>query len=677
MSRVWPLGNTPINKICKIDARCKSINQSIKLFTGLIQFKLQGKRMNRFLVGKARGVKGGPVDLEKGDIESSGARFRQKKVPRPIKIRITCEDVFEDDSTKNEDPAVEELSSTDESDESSVYTNDSQTFFTYSSFDDTLPSKEIHRSTSWMFGGGFEGTFNKFGDSMILGMDGVVPDTIGDGVMGFLNNATLWKSKAPKRNNEGKVVKPGNLLVYDSEDGTEFIEEGCEEDGGLEILLANDDESISSCQEKSGFRVKSKEFIEANEAEKGALEGEKKASEENETSAKIQRKWNRSLIAPTKDCIDANVAKQKNSEEEDAGTKHQRELDRNLVAPIKTQQSVAYPAPIFHSRSKFQDNDEDLNGPAIVKQINSGSSEKSFQTVVGKPNVVKIVQYSGESGMELSRIPSSIEEQDAPSDEESVSQDAPSEIETSGGRPRRVMSPMQNIEEDGVEVERVVSPIHYLDEVDKDTSSLPSPSRKSSRVKDTHGPTITPQRGQKELPGKRMPMKPPGGGHIPFNDLAKTSERDIEESSLCRIMKDYENEEKSKQGSSPSSALPLIITVADNLKSDNVEATKQSKKSFNIDSTQSTRLTSRHTFPEPKVSNRVSAFTPQEPEYIGDERKPGFPPASSFQEKARAAGAADKIILAKKQAAPFNTAIQSKQDSDNVRPKKRLFVGNS
>ncbi len=57
-----------------------------------------------------------------------------------------------------------------------------------------------------------------------------------------------------------------------------------------------------------------------------------------------------------------------------------------------------------------------------------------------------------------------------------------------------------------------------------DTSSLPSPPRKSSRVKDTNGSTMTSQSVQKESPGKRVPMKLSGGAHIiPFGDLAETS----------------------------------------------------------------------------------------------------------------------------------------------------------
>ena len=568
--------------------------------------------MNRFS-GKARG---------KGNIESSRGRFRHKKV---VLLSSVIRPIPED-STKNEVPAVDEISYTDESDKFSSDTNDSQTLSESSSYG-TAPSKDIAQSTPWIFGGGFEGTLDKLGDSAIFGMNDVVPFL--DDSKYWKSNANYWKSKALKFNREGEVVKPGDLSVDDSEDesdddSVESSEEGSEEDdesdndttvyyqedskehSGLEILLANDDESLSSCQEKSGFRVKSKEFIEANEAEKRAFKGEKGDFKEKEAPAKIQRKWDRSIIVPIKDFIEANIAEQRAAQEEDAGTKQQRESDRNLVAPINTPQSMAYPAPIFHSRSKFQDKDEDLNGPAMVKMVNSRSSETSLKTVVGKPNVVdksgteievsritstiaeagvasasknaelnifhndmfsskeagmevsrvssrfiaigddsclikaesfggdsagnpgplkgtasypeesgmevsrnaspvaiedenihhvpchqmKVVQYYVKSGMELSRIPSSTNEEYngytqncrnrmrspiSSSDENGMevprvassvsdSQCALSvvESETSGGRPRRVMSPMQNLEEDGVEVERVVSPVAYL-----------------------------------------------------------------------------------------------------------------------------------------------------------------------------------------------------------------------
>ena len=232
--------------------------------------------MNR-VSGKARG---------KGNKESSRGRFRHKKVGLlSSATRPSCED-----STKNEDPAVDEISYADESDKFSGDTNDSQTLSDFSS-DDTPPSKDIAQSTTWMFGGGF------LDDSKY-----------------WKSNAKYWKSKALKVNKEGKVLKPGDFSVDDSEDASDddsaesseqgskeddesdndttlYYQEDSKEDGGLEILLANDDESISSCQEKLGFRVKSKEFIEANEAERRAFKGEKGALKEKEVRAEIQLKW--------------------------------------------------------------------------------------------------------------------------------------------------------------------------------------------------------------------------------------------------------------------------------------------------------------------------------------------------------------------------------------------------
>jgi hypothetical protein len=527
--------------------------------------------MNR-LSGMARG---------QGNMESSRGRFRQKKVPGPI--RPICN--VPEDSTKNEDRTVDEISYTDESDMFSSSTNDSQTL-SFSSSYDTSPSKDIARSTASMFGGGFKGTLEKLGDRAdraIFGMDGVVEDTIGSGVLDFLDdskywksNAKYWKSQALKRNKEGKVVKRGDFSVDDSayesdDDSAESSEEGSKEDGGLEILLANDDESISSRQDESGFRVKSKEFIEANEADKKALKGEKKASDRN-------------LVAPIKTpqsmAYPAPIFHSRST-----GTRQQTESERDLVAPIKTPQSMAYPAPIFHSRSKVQGKDEELNGPAVAKLINSGSSETSFHRVLGKSNVVD------KSG---------------------------SEIEVHFPTP---------LEDGGVEIERVVSPVSY-------SGYTPDAS--------VTGRDDADMKISKDLPGKRVPMKVSGGGHMPFDEEDK-------DGTLLYAKKIKTEQKEQAPAHDRNKTAPHQISEVTSI--DNVES-RESK-----------------TEQEGKRRTKIAHEATQSPTRSRFyQRAQNSPRANSSFHKKLPAATASGILQdsSRLQTMPINMTIQSKQDSDNI-----------
>jgi hypothetical protein len=204
---------------------------------------------------------------------------------------------------------------------------------------------------------------------------------------------------------------------------------------------------------------------------------------------------------------------------------------------------------------------------------------------------------------------------------------------------------------------RVHMKISGLGKADMDMSSLPSPSRKSSRVKDTNGSMMTSHSVQKESPGKRVPMKLSGGAHIiQFGDLAKTSgtrafeygqrESMIKKSSkkILQEDKDSVEPEKFKIDQAKQAFAKSLQKIHDFCKT----APHLFSEVAPID-TQSPMRSKFHQGAQNSPRSVMDVLAPSTPEQFDGER-------DSSRRKSSA-----------KQAVPINRAIQqSKQELDNV-----------
>jgi hypothetical protein len=371
---------------------------------------------------------------------------------------------------------------------------------------------------------------------------------------------------------------------------TESCEERSKEDDGLEILLANDNEHISSRQEKSGLLVTSKEFIKANEAEKRAKEIQRKRDRrkaiieakeaEKRARQKIQRKWDRP--ARIKDFLKAekshDVPRTPDAGEMDGdsydqpppmmGTIHNIEEHCSEVSKSRRDSTAASRGDADVRISSFSSSLK-----ASPRYVTRRAQKEIAAGGVDKPhNVVSTMHYLDEADVDASSLPSPPRKSSRVKDTNGSTMTFQSVQKESPGK-------------------RVPTQLSGLDGADMDTSSLPSPSRNSSRLKDTNSLTVTSQSVQKESPGKRVSMKLSGldGADMDTSSLpspSRNSSRVEDTNSLTVTSQSFQKE-------SPGKPVPVRLSGLDEADMDTWSLSSPSRKFSRVKDTSGLTMTSR------------------------------------------------------------------------------------